>query len=96
MKSTLRSTASLTPITLIAVPQTDGPEVFPTQVAAAYDPLLPARTAAERAGRALSTFYRDVASGALPAGMRIGPRMVRWRASVIDKAVEDAARRNAA
>jgi predicted DNA-binding transcriptional regulator AlpA len=45
------------------------------------DPLLGAREAAIETGRGLSTFWRDVRSGLLPAPFYILPHTPRWRRS---------------
>lgn len=52
------------------------------------DPLLSAADAAAETGRALSTFWRDVKRGALPAPLRVNPRQPRWRQSELRAAVE--------
>ena len=52
------------------------------------DPLLTAAEAAAETGRALSTFWRDVKRGTLPAPLRINPRQPRWRRSELSAAVE--------
>ena len=51
------------------------------------DPLLDARSAAPETGRALSTFWRDVRRGLLPAPFYVLPRMPRWRMSELQAAV---------
>jgi predicted DNA-binding transcriptional regulator AlpA len=66
------------------------------------DPLLTPMEAAAEAGRAMSTFWRDVKLGTMPQPVYILPRAPRWRRSwiraVIDArcraiaAAEDAAR----
>lgn len=52
------------------------------------DPLLTAREAAAETGRAVSTFWRDVQRGTLPAAYYITPRAPRWRRSELRAAVE--------
>lgn len=52
------------------------------------DPLLTAAQGAAETGRALSTFWRDVKRGTLPAPLRINPRQPRWRQSVLRAAVD--------
>lgn len=60
--------------------------------ALATDPLLTAEEGAAETGRALSTFWRDVKSGALPAPYYVTPRAPRWRLSELRAAVEAAPR----
>jgi predicted DNA-binding transcriptional regulator AlpA len=63
--------------------------------AAAYvpdDPLLTAAESAPETGRALSTFWRDVKRGTLPAPLYVGKRMPRWRRSELRAAVAAAPR----
>lgn len=52
------------------------------------DPLLTAVEAAPETGRALSTFWRDVKRGLLPAPYRVTPRAPRWRRSELRAAVD--------
>ncbi len=52
------------------------------------DPLLTAAEAAPETGRALSTFWRDVKRGLLPAPYRVTPRSPRWRRSELRAAVD--------
>ena len=56
------------------------------------DPLLTAAEAAAETGRAISTFWRDVRRGALPAGRYVCPRSPRWRRSELRAIVEAAPR----
>lgn len=56
------------------------------------DPLLTAAEAAPETGRALSTFWRDVKRGTLPAPLYLNPRMPRWRRSELRAAVDAAPR----
>ena len=56
--------------------------------ATAPDPLLMAEEAAAETGRALSTFWRDVKRGILPAPFYVTPRAPRWRQSELRAAVE--------
>lgn len=56
------------------------------------DPLLIAAEAAAETGRALSTFWRDVKRGILPAPYYVTPRAPRWRLSELRAAVEAAPR----
>lgn len=56
------------------------------------DPLLNAAEAAAETGRALSTFWRDVKRGTLPAPLYLNPRMPRWRRSELRAAVDAAPR----
>ena len=60
--------------------------------ATAPDPLLMAEEAAAETGRALSTFWRDVRRGALPAPYYVTPRAPRWRLSELRAVVEAAPR----
>ncbi len=64
--------------------------------AAAPDPLLTAEESAAETGRALSTFWRDVKRGTLPAPYYIAPRCPRWRLSELRQVVEAAPRAPAA
>jgi predicted DNA-binding transcriptional regulator AlpA len=69
--------------------------IGPASRVAAYtleDPLLRAAEAAAETGRALSTFWRDVKRGALPAPIYLNPRMPRWRRSELRAAVNAAPR----
>lgn len=56
------------------------------------DPLLTAEQGAAETGRALSTFWRDVKRGTLPAPLYLNPRMPRWRRSELRAAVDAAPR----
>ena len=58
----------------------------------AADPLLTAEEAAAETGRALSTFWRDVKRGTLPAPYYVTPRAPRWRLSELRAVVEAAPR----
>lgn len=58
----------------------------------AADPLLTAEEGAAETGRALSTFWRDVKRGTLPAAYYVTPRAPRWRLSELRAAVEAAPR----
>lgn len=60
--------------------------------ALAADPLLTAVEGAAETGRALSTFWRDVKRGTLPAPYYVTPRAPRWRLSELRAAVEAAPR----
>ena len=60
--------------------------------ALAADPLLTAEGAAAETGRALSTFWRDVKRGTLPAPYYVTPRAPRWRLSELRAVVEAAPR----
>jgi predicted DNA-binding transcriptional regulator AlpA len=60
--------------------------------AIAPDPLLTAVEAAAETGRAVSTFWRDVKRGSVPAPYYVTPRAPRWRQSEL-RAVVDAAPR---
>ena len=60
--------------------------------ATAPDPLLMAEEAAAETGRALSTFWRDVKRGTLPAPYYVTPRAPRWRLSELRAVVEAAPR----
>jgi predicted DNA-binding transcriptional regulator AlpA len=53
-----------------------------------YDPLLPAREAAEEVGLSLAGFWRAVARGRLPAPVYPSPKSPRWRASELRAALE--------
>jgi predicted DNA-binding transcriptional regulator AlpA len=46
-----------------------------------FDPLLTAREAAAYRRQGLSTFWRDVRAGTVPAPVRITPKAPRWRLS---------------
>ena len=52
------------------------------------DPLLTAAEAAAERGQALSTFWRDVAAGRVPAAFYVSPRCPRWRLSELHVALE--------
>ena len=52
------------------------------------DPLLTARQAAAETGKGLSTLWRDVRAGLLPAPYYVSPRCPRWRVSELRAAVE--------
>jgi predicted DNA-binding transcriptional regulator AlpA len=52
------------------------------------DPLLTAREAAAERGQALSTFWRDVKAGRVPAAIYVSPRCPRWRRSELLAALE--------
>jgi predicted DNA-binding transcriptional regulator AlpA len=52
------------------------------------DPLLRAAEGAAETGRAVSTFWRDVRAGRLPAPVYVGPRMPRWRRSELRAAMD--------
>jgi predicted DNA-binding transcriptional regulator AlpA len=52
------------------------------------DPLLTAAEAAAERGQALSTFWRDVAAGRVPAAFYVSPRCPRWRLSELRAALE--------
>ena len=56
--------------------------------ATASDPLLMAEEAAAETGRAISTFWRDVKRGVLPAPYYVTPRAPRWRLSELRAAVD--------
>lgn len=60
--------------------------------ATAADPLLTTEEAAAETGRALSTFWRDVKRGTLPAAYYVTPRSPRWRLSELRAVVESAPR----
>ena len=60
--------------------------------ATAPDPLLMAEEAAAETGRALSTFWRDVRRGTLPAPYYVTPRAPRWCLSELRAVVEAAPR----
>jgi hypothetical protein len=53
------------------------------------DPLLTAAEAAAERGQAISTFWRDVAAGRLPAAYYPSPRCPRWRRSHIRAGLEE-------
>lgn len=46
-----------------------------------FDPLLTAREAAAYRRQGVSTFWRDVKEGRVPAPVRISPKAPRWRLS---------------
>ena len=52
------------------------------------DPLLTAAESAAERGQALSTFWRDVAAGRVPAAYYVSPRCPRWRRSELRAALE--------
>ncbi len=52
------------------------------------DPLLTAAEAAAERGQAISTFWRDVAAGRVPAAYYVSPRSPRWRRSELRAALE--------
>ena len=56
------------------------------------DPLLTAEESAAETGRAISTFWRDVKRGLLPAPYYVTPRSPRWRQSELRAAVDAAPR----
>ena len=51
------------------------------------DPLLTAREAAAERGQAVSTFWRDVRAGRVPAAYYVSPRCPRWRRSELRAAL---------
>lgn len=71
--STPRSTSQRSRIKLVYVPE---------------DPLLTAREAAAERAQGLSTFWRDVKQGRVPAPIYVTPRCPRWRRSRIRASVE--------
>lgn len=46
-----------------------------------FDPLLTAKEAADYRRQGVSTFWRDVKEGRVPAPIRISPKAPRWRLS---------------
>lgn len=58
----------------------------------AQDPLLNAREVAAETGRTVSTFWRDVKQGRLPAPYYVTIRALRWRLSELQAAIESAPR----
>lgn len=56
------------------------------------DPLLTAEEGAAETGRAVSTYWRDVKRGTLPAPIYLNARMPRWRRSELRAAVDAAPR----
>ena len=52
------------------------------------DPLITASEAAAERGQGVSTFWRDVRNGIVPAPFYIGPKTPRWRQSEIRASVE--------
>lgn len=52
------------------------------------DPLITANEAAAERGQGVSTFWRDVKNGVVPAPYYIGPKSPRWRQSEIRASVE--------
>lgn len=52
------------------------------------DPLLTVREAAAERGIAVSTFWRDLKRGLLPAAFYVTPRSPRWRRSELRAAIE--------
>ncbi len=57
-----------------------------------HDPLLNAEEGAAETGRAVSTFWRDVKTGTLPAPLYLNPRMPRWKRSELRAAIDAAPR----
>ena len=53
------------------------------------DPLLTAAESAAERGQALSTFWRDVRAGRVPAAYYVSPRCPRWRRSELRAALEE-------
>jgi predicted DNA-binding transcriptional regulator AlpA len=51
------------------------------------DPLLTAREAAAERRQGLSTFWRDVRAGLVPAAYYVGPKTPRWRRSELRAAL---------
>jgi predicted DNA-binding transcriptional regulator AlpA len=51
------------------------------------DPLLTAREAAAERRQGLSTFWRDVRAGVVPAAYYVGPKSPRWRRSELRAAL---------
>ena len=51
------------------------------------DPLLNAAEAAAERGQAVSTFWRDLAAGRVPAAYYVSPRCPRWRLSELRASV---------
>lgn len=52
------------------------------------DPLLTAAEAAAERGQAISTFWRDVRAGRVPAAYYVSQRCPRWRRSEVRAALE--------
>lgn len=52
------------------------------------DPLLTPREAAAERGQAISTFWRDVKLGRVPAAIYVNPKYPRWRRSELLDALE--------
>lgn len=52
------------------------------------DPLLTPREAAAERGQAISTFWRDVKLGRVPAAIYVNPKSPRWRRSELLAALE--------
>lgn len=52
------------------------------------DPLLKANQAAAERGQAISTFWRDVKAGRVPAAYYVTPKSPRWRRSELRAALE--------
>ena len=74
--------SSVTPITHGGKRIRRKPEYVPA------DPLLTAAESAVERGQALSTFWRDVAAGRVPAAFYVSPRCPRWRRSELREALE--------
>ena len=55
---------------------------------ASTDRLLNVDQVAEILGVSRVTIYRRLADGIIPAGVRLGPRAVRWRESTINDLIE--------
>ena len=56
----------------------------------AIDPLLTAKEAADYRRQGVSTFWRDVKEGRVPAPIRISPKAPRWRLSDLCPPLPDA------
>jgi predicted DNA-binding transcriptional regulator AlpA len=55
------------------------------------DPLLRAKAAAAHLGISVSTYWRWVGAGRIPAGIRLSRRCTAWRRSTLDAFVASAA-----
>ncbi len=67
-------------------PATNEPRRRPTYLP--NDPLLTPREAAAERGQAISTFWRDVKLGRVPAAIYVNPKSPRWRRSELLAALE--------
>src|SRR3712207_2078965 len=90
----IRTTYAAAPCTGAALPtpeQANSPDPRRARRRPDYvpeDPLLAASEAAAERRQALSSFWRDVKAGRVPAAIYVSPRCSRWRRSEIRAALE--------